>query len=75
MPYAGPSSTTASHVIGESEHLGLLDVLCLHRGLQQSDDEDDEHNELLHLGMLIMTGIREMHSGDKTVRDRIDLLS
>ena len=49
LPYTRPSSTDVLHEVSESEHLGLSDGLRLNRDLQQSDDENDEHNELLHL--------------------------
>ena len=58
QPYTGPIFMNLSHVIHESKHLGILDSLRLHCDLQQSDDEDDEHDELLHLEILFMTPLK-----------------
>ena len=65
--------SSLSHVIRESEHLGLLDGHRSHWDLQQSDDEDDEHNELLHFEILIMTAIGDIYFGDRSLE--IDSIS
>ena len=65
QPYTSTSSTESVHEVSEFEHFVVLDTLRLNRDLQQCDDEDDEHNELLHLGILIITDIWEVLFWDR----------